>query len=218
MSNFLIWSKHNFFFFFNFILFLAALGPCCGARASHCGGLSRRRAQAPGAQASGAVPRGLRSTGSAAVAHEPSRSEACGILPDQGSNPRPPHRQADPQPLCHQGSPSITFITHLFPCDRVEEKSESLLGTKEKLCWLWTSQVCHSQATPGTILALPFPILHPFYLFRLHSKELTTLNVFTKDSAHWGFPGGAVVANLPASAGDTGSSPGLGRSHMPRSY
>ena len=32
-----------------------------------------------------------------------------------------------------------------------------------------------------------------------------------------GFPGGAVVENLPANAGNTGSSPGLGRSHMPRS-
>ena len=30
-----------------------------------------------------------------------------------------------------------------------------------------------------------------------------------------GFPGGAVVENLSANAGDTGSSPGLGRSHMP---
>ena len=29
-----------------------------------------------------------------------------------------------------------------------------------------------------------------------------------------GLPGGAVVENLPADAGDTGSSPGLGRSHM----
>ena len=32
-----------------------------------------------------------------------------------------------------------------------------------------------------------------------------------------GFPGGAVVEGLPANAGDTGSSPGLGGSHMPRS-
>ena len=32
-----------------------------------------------------------------------------------------------------------------------------------------------------------------------------------------GFPGGAVVENLPANAGDTGSSPGPGGSHMPRS-
>ena len=38
-------------------------------------------------------------------------------------------------------------------------------------------------------------------------------------SKYWteGFPGGAVVENLPASAGDTGSSPGPGRSHMPQS-
>ena len=32
-----------------------------------------------------------------------------------------------------------------------------------------------------------------------------------------GFPGGAVVKNPPANAGDTSSSPGPGRSHMPRS-
>ena len=32
-----------------------------------------------------------------------------------------------------------------------------------------------------------------------------------------GFPGGAVVESLPANAGDTGSIPGLGRSHMLRS-
>ena len=31
------------------------------------------------------------------------------------------------------------------------------------------------------------------------------------------FPGGAVVKNPPANAGHTGSSPGPGRSHMPRS-
>ena len=29
------------------------------------------------------------------------------------------------------------------------------------------------------------------------------------------FPGGTVVKNPPANAGDTGSSPGPGRSHMP---
>ena len=30
-----------------------------------------------------------------------------------------------------------------------------------------------------------------------------------------GFPGGAVVKNLPANAGDTGLSPGPGKTHMP---
>ena len=32
-----------------------------------------------------------------------------------------------------------------------------------------------------------------------------------------GFPGGSVVKNLPVSAGDTGSVPDLGRSHVPQS-
>ena len=40
-------------------------------------------------------------------------------------------------------------------------------------------------------------------------------NTFKNSSL--GFPGGAVVENLPANAGDTSSSPGLGGSHMPRS-
>ena len=38
-----------------------------------------------------------------------------------------------------------------------------------------------------------------------------------QNTSKQGFPGGAVVENLPANAGDTGSSPGLGKSHMPRS-
>ena len=42
------------------------------------------------------------------------------------------------------------------------------------------------------------------YTLRNHNSERVT----------WGFPGGAVVENLPANAGDTGSSLGLGRSHM----
>ena len=50
-----------------------------------------------------------RCAGSVVVAHGPSRSAACGILPDQGSNPCPLHWQADSQPLRHQGSPRIGF-------------------------------------------------------------------------------------------------------------
>ena len=33
-----------------------------------------------------------------------------------------------------------------------------------------------------------------------------------------GFPGGSVVKNPPVSAGDMGSLPGLGGSHMPQSH
>ena len=43
-----------------------------------------------------------------------------------------------------------------------------------------------------------------------------SLTPYTKVNS-MGFPGGAVVENLPANAGDTGSSLDLGRSHMPQS-
>ena len=48
----------------------------------------------------------LQTRSSVIVAHRPSCSVACGIFPDQGSNPCPLHWQADSQPLRHQGSPS----------------------------------------------------------------------------------------------------------------
>ena len=53
-------------------------------------------------------------------------------------------------------------------------------------------------------------------IYMSHSKFLI-LSHMTVSSKHsnGGFPGGTVVENLPANAGDTGSSPGLGRSHMP---
>ena len=74
-----------------------------GHSSSRCAGLSLSR------------PLLLRSTGSrcagsAIVAHGPSRSAACGIFPDQGSNPCPPHWQADSQPLRHQGSPEALVL------------------------------------------------------------------------------------------------------------
>ena len=57
---------------------------------------------------------GSRRTGSAIVAHGPSRSAARGILPDRGSNPCPLHWQADSQPLCHQGSPFGEVLNYGF--------------------------------------------------------------------------------------------------------
>ena len=72
-----------------------------GHSSSRCAGLSLLR------------PLLLRSTGSrragsVVVAHGPGCSAACGIFPDQGSNPCPLHWQADFQPLRHQGSPDTT--------------------------------------------------------------------------------------------------------------
>ena len=41
------------------------------------------------------------------------------------------------------------------------------------------------------------------------------MDTLTLKTQWGGFPGGAVVENLPANAGHTGLSPGLGRSHIP---
>ena len=62
---------------------MAALGLCCGAWASHCGGFSCCRAWALGMQAS------------VVVAHRFSCSAACEIFPDQDLNPCPLHWHAD---------------------------------------------------------------------------------------------------------------------------
>ena len=49
------------------------------------------------------------------------------------------------------------------------------------------------------------------------SSELGAENVEVNKTRSLDFPGGAVVKNPPAKAGETGLSPSPGRSHMPRS-
>ena len=66
---------------------------------------------------------GSRRAGSAIVAHGPSCSTACGILPDQGSNPCPLHWQADSQPLRHQGSPVVLFLILVSTCSMLAYKN-----------------------------------------------------------------------------------------------
>ena len=117
----LIWPFFFFKFFLSICLFiylwlcwvfvsvrgLSLVVASGGHSSSRCTGLSLSR------------PPLLRSTGSrragsVIVAHGPSRSAACVIFPDQGSNPCPLHWQADSQPLRHQGSPWLFFL-HLEP-------------------------------------------------------------------------------------------------------
>ena len=101
-------------FFFKFIyLFLAVLGLrfCARALIAASGGHS----SSPCAGLSLSRPLLLQSTssrraGSVVVAHGPSCSAACGIFPDQGSNPCPLRWQADSQPLHHQGSPLLVLL------------------------------------------------------------------------------------------------------------
>ena len=111
----LLWAS-AFFFFNLFIYFwlcwvfvsvrgLSLVAASGGHSSSRCAGLSL------------SWPLLLRSTssrrtGSVIVAHGPSCSAACGIFPDQGSDPCPLHWQADSQPLRHQGSPWASAFRH----------------------------------------------------------------------------------------------------------
>ena len=92
------------FYIFKIILLLATLGLHRCSLAVVCGPLiaaapSAAEQQLEGPQASVAVARGL------------SRPAACGIFPDQGSNPCPWHWQVDSSPPDRQGSPGLLLLT-----------------------------------------------------------------------------------------------------------
>ena len=107
---FLVFHALSFFFFFNLFIYfwlcwvfvsvrgLSLVVASGGHSSSRCAGLSLSRPLLLWST-------GSRRAGSVVVAHRPSCSAACGIFPDQGSNPFPLHWQADSQPLRHQGSP-----------------------------------------------------------------------------------------------------------------
>ena len=99
----------------------------CGAR-----GFSQRGAQALGHMGSEVVAPGPWSSGSRIVAPGLSCSSACRILPDQGSNPRLLHWQADSLPVGHQGSP-------------VSPQSQFLIHSPHR----WISGICTFQQRAG---------------------------------------------------------------------
>ena len=98
----LLETLHYYYYFFNFYLFiylwlcwifvsvrgLSLVAASGGHSSSRCAGLSLLWPILLWST-------GSRRAGSATVAHGPSRSAACGTLPDQGPNPCPLHWQAD---------------------------------------------------------------------------------------------------------------------------
>ena len=113
------WQADSFFFFLICLfiyLFLAVLGLCFCARAfSSCGerGPLFIAVRGPLTIAASLVgSTGSRRASSVVVARGLSCSAACGIFPDQGSNPCPLHWQADSQQLRHQGSPGRRILNH----------------------------------------------------------------------------------------------------------
>ena len=94
---------------------------------------------------------GSRRSGSVVMAHGPSCSAACGIFPDQGSNPCPLHWQADSQPLHHQGSPAPRFLFR----DYLGSLSLQLHRSPEKL-WKGQDTSLGHPLFPEHTLVIPF--------------------------------------------------------------
>ena len=66
--------------------------------------------------------------------HRLSCSEACGIFPDQGSNPSPLHWPADSYPLCHQGSPYLNLLMAAYLCHLQEHYTYTLTISQLSEC------------------------------------------------------------------------------------
>ena len=120
-SSYCTCDSFNIFYLFIYlflILFMAVLGLRFCARAfSSCGKRGPLFIAVRGSltivASLVAESTGSRRAGSVVVAHGPCCSAACGIFPDQGSNPCPLHWQADSQPLRHQGSPQWRALAWL---------------------------------------------------------------------------------------------------------
>ena len=112
------------------------------------------------------------------MAHGPSRSAACGIFPDQGSNPCPLHWQADSQPLHHQGSPGTsvlirdpTWLPSPFCHGRMQQEVCNPEESLHPTMWIsnhsglpasktWELHFCGLKATQSVVLCYSSPNRH----------------------------------------------------------
>ena len=106
---------------------------------------------------------GSRCACSFVVAHGPSCSVACGIFPDQCSNPFPLHWQADSQALPHQGSPGLAFKAHerrqYFDNDAVGQKGHMRfflnIFRKKRIRPFWPAKQVDDAYQHSTEVSLP---------------------------------------------------------------
>ena len=110
------------------------------------------------------------------------------------------------------------FNTPLSPRDRsskmkINKETRAVNDTLNKKDLIDIYRTIHPKTTGYTF----FSSAHGIFSRRDHILgHKSSLGKFKKIEIG-GFPGGAVFENLAANAGETGSSPGLGRPHMPRS-
>ena len=122
-----------------------------GHSSSRCAGLSLSR------------PLLLRSTGSrragsVIVAHGPICSAACGIFPDQGSNPCPLLWQADSQPLRHQGSPSFVFLINELYTLLKKTWSSVISPFLDNFQQLWNRLMIIQNFANQSVVCVPAPL------------------------------------------------------------
>ena len=91
----------------------------------------------------------------------PRHSAACGIFPDQGSNPCALHWQADSQPLRHQGSPRIFLNSSKVDITFIVEKLyQHFWADSAALDIISSSMKQELELTPGChtlqVLLLPY--------------------------------------------------------------
>ena len=125
------------FCFLNLSIYFWLLGPCCcmgfslGTASVYCSlaavggllllqhsmGLRARGLRQSWRVGSVAVAPGLQNTSSIGVVHGLNCSTACGIFPNQGSNPCLLYWQADSLPLSYQGSPGHLCLIKVMRVD-----------------------------------------------------------------------------------------------------
>ena len=127
---------------------------------------------------------GSRRTGSVIVAHGPTCSAACGIFPDQGSNPCPLHWQADSQPLRHQGSPVVFPLPSGVSSN--QEESSPLTSYFLSRHWLfWRIQANWSwRMSPILKLSDCFPTIR--FELNIFAENATLVILYTSASSYQG--------------------------------
>ena len=88
-------------------------------------------------------------------------------------------------------------------------------ATNYSIHLIWFLKLDNNRINWVSFLKIKILRLHPHRVYFSNTWMGPKESVSFK-SPQMGFPGGAVVESLPANAGDTGSSPGLGGSHVPR--
>ena len=112
---------------------------------------------------------GSRRAGSVVVAHRPSCFAACGIFPDQGSNPCPLHWQADSQPLRH----CLYFVPTYILLETLTISSFlSLKSLVASTAFSTVDQFLLLETLYSLELYIPLDILFPDYLSGCPSYRL----------------------------------------------